>query len=220
MRYFIVFPLLLLVYGVGFSQDATKISPWFITRIVDGDTFYAQSGDGEEVKFRPIGFDCPETGRRSGRPEPFHQEATQFTTETLLGKVVYLEYDIDSKDQFGRDLVYVFLADGRLFNEEILRAGWAKLRTMPPNVKYAESMYDAMKEAQVHQRGIWRNTTLPRGAGIGEEKPVFICFSSGSKSYHLKRDCRALKRCKARVIKLSRNKAFEIYGRKPCGYCY
>jgi micrococcal nuclease len=221
MRYFIVLPFLLFIYGFSFSQNVARTSPWFVTRIVDGDTFYARSSDGKEVKFRPIGFDCPETGRRSGRPEPFHQEATRFTTETLLRKVVYLEYDIDSKDQFGRDLVYVFLADGLLFNEEILRAGWAELSTVPPNVKYANILYAAMKEAQQQHRGIWRHLIVnsPEGHGKSLEK-VFICNSPGSKSYHRKADCRALKRCKAPVIERSRDEASRVYQLKPCGFCY
>ena len=111
--------------------------------------------DGEKRKFRPIGINTPETGERNGRPEPFHQQATDFTKAMLLNQSVRIVYDVTELDKYGRHLVYVYLKDGTFFNLEIVRAGWARTMTIAPNVKYAELFADAQREAREQGRGSW-----------------------------------------------------------------
>jgi hypothetical protein len=47
---------------------------------------------------------------------------------------------------------------------------------------------------------------------------VLICDSKSAYAYH-SHYCQGLKRCKAEVIKMTKEEAIRI-GRKPCGYCY
>jgi micrococcal nuclease len=42
-------------------------------------------------------------------------------------------------------------------NEEIVRAGYAKVITIPPNVKYNERLLEAYKEAKKYRRGLWKS---------------------------------------------------------------
>ena len=126
-----------------------------ITYIVDGDTFHGINADGEKRKFRPIGINTPETGKRNGRPEPYHAEATAFTKEMLLNQTVRIVYDVTELDRYGRHLVYVYLQDGTFFNLEIVRAGWARTMTIAPNVKYADLFSQAQREAREQGRGSW-----------------------------------------------------------------
>jgi len=128
---------------------------WRITYIVDGDTFHGINTEGEKRKFRPIGINTLETGKRNGRPEPFHQEATDFTTAMLMDQTVRIVYDVTELDRYGRHLVYVYLQDGTFFNLEIVRAGWARTMTIAPNVKYAELFSEAQREAREQGRGSW-----------------------------------------------------------------
>ena len=140
--------------------DGRQVSPsdgeaFKITYIVDGDTFHGINADGEKRKFRPIGINTPETGKRNGLPEPFHQEATVFTTAMLLDQTVRIVYDVTELDRYGRHLVYVYLQDGTFFNLEIVQAGWARTMTIAPNVKYADLFSQAQREARVQGRGSW-----------------------------------------------------------------
>ena len=57
-------------------------------------------------------------------------------------------------DRFGRTLAYVWL-DGELFNERIVREGYANLSTFPPNVRYVDRFTDAQRLAREEQLGLW-----------------------------------------------------------------
>ena len=53
-------------------------------------------------------------------------------------------------------LAYVWLSNGKMLNEEIVKAGYASLFTHPPNVKYRERFQKAYREARENRRGLWR----------------------------------------------------------------
>jgi micrococcal nuclease len=97
-----------------------------LTDVVDGDTVKARL-DGVTESVRVIGIDTPES-RRPGTPvECFAREATD-AAERLLpeGSSVWLEPDPtqDTRDRYGRLLAHVWLADGRLFAEAMIRDGY------------------------------------------------------------------------------------------------
>lgn len=48
-----------------------------------------------------------------------------------------------------------------------------------------------------------------------KEKEVFICTTKSSKKYHLKKDCRGLKKCSSKIKKITQKKA-ENVGRTIC----
>lgn len=48
-----------------------------------------------------------------------------------------------------------------------------------------------------------------------KEKEVFICMTKSSKTYHLKKDCKGLKKCKSKIKKITQKKA-ENVGRTKC----
>jgi micrococcal nuclease len=43
-----------------------------------------------------------------------------------------------------------------MLNEEIVKAGYANLMTVPPNVKYQEGFLKAYREARENRKGLWR----------------------------------------------------------------
>lgn len=145
------FLFLLLITGTSvFSQ-----STWTVTKVVDGDTFYAVR-DGAKAKFRLIGIDTPEFSI-FGRPEePYAQEATDFMSNMILYHAVLLEEDVQVQDKYGRRLVYVFLEDGTFVNAELVKQGWATTMTIPPNVSHAEHFAELQAEARKRELGIWQ----------------------------------------------------------------
>jgi len=83
--------LLILLLICQLSLTAQDLIPVTVTKISDGDTFWAKDVSGENIKFRPIGFDCPEEFN-FGRPaEPFNQEATAYTTSLIADQTVFVE---------------------------------------------------------------------------------------------------------------------------------
>jgi micrococcal nuclease len=85
------------------------------------------------------------------------KEATKFV-KTLVkpGDTVRIEFDVQKRDKYGRLLTYVYLPNGTMLNEEIVKAGYANLMTVPPNVKYQETFLNAYREARENRRGLWR----------------------------------------------------------------
>jgi micrococcal nuclease len=139
-----------------------------VVQIVDGDTLTIQH-NGRSEKIRLIGIDAPESGvnnktkkdaaRGGGDIEAITkmgQEATRFVKKIVRpGDPVTIEFDKQTRDKYGRLLGYVYLANGKMLNEEIVKAGYANLLTYPPNVKYQDRFLKAYREARENNRGLW-----------------------------------------------------------------
>lgn len=127
--------------------------PAKVTSVIDGDTIKVIV-QGKEETVRMILVDTPETKHPDKPVEPFGPEASEFTTKTLDGKDVYLELDVQERDQYGRLLAYVWIG-GKLFNKMLLEKGLARVAVYPPNVKYVDEFRAAQKQAQEKGIGIW-----------------------------------------------------------------
>lgn len=143
------------------DEPEGKFGPYEVIRVIDGDTIAVDvNGDGEADRVRLIGIDTPESVNQVN-PEKNCEEgvlASQFTKKLLEGKSVYLEYDVQRMDDYGRTLAYVFLDDTEtMVQDEILKAGFATTLTITPNVKYADHFYDLLQAARENQAGLWRS---------------------------------------------------------------
>ena len=160
----IVFYSLLTVfflYGLLNAQNVVSVK-----RVVDGDTLLLTTGE----KVRLIGIDAPESrpnpraeiqGKREGKDLKaiisMGKRATQFVQNLVSpGDQVRIEFDIEKRDRYGRLLGYVYLPNGKMLNEEIVKAGYANLLTHPPNVKHQDVLVGAYREAREKKRGLWR----------------------------------------------------------------
>lgn len=126
--------------------------------VVDGDTIDVTI-DGREERVRLTGIDTPEKARRdTGAPaECFGDEATSYTERLLpLGTAVRLERDVVGRDDYGRILAYVYRVDDGVFvNYEIVRQGYARPLTIPPNVTFSDRMVEAARAAEADDVGLW-----------------------------------------------------------------
>jgi micrococcal nuclease len=127
-----------------------------IKKVVDGDTFWIADGSKKGIKVRLLGIDAPES-RKTGRKEIgyYGAEAKAYLKRRLLGQQVRLAYDVQRYDKYHRTLAYVYLEDGTFLNEELIKEGYATVLTIPPNVKYADLLLRAQRQAQKHQSGLW-----------------------------------------------------------------
>lgn len=120
-----------------------------VTRVIDGDSIEV---DGRAIRL--IGINAPERG------QPDHEPSRDALARLLDGRDVRLEHDVEVRDQYGRELAYVFLPDGRHVNEEMVRAGFAQVYTIAPNVAHAAGLRAAEEEARAAGRGLWRPSDL------------------------------------------------------------
>ena len=164
VRPLLVLPLALSLAACGPIDRATDAPPRpiepgsreeaTVTRVVDGDTIHVLLG-GADTTIRFIGVDTPETVAPGQPIECYGPEASHFTTARLTGGVVELEFDRDLIDPYERTLAYVWL-DGRLFNETLVRRGFAEAKAYPPNVAQQDELDAAESRARADHRGVWR----------------------------------------------------------------
>jgi micrococcal nuclease len=131
-----------------------------MARIVDGDTIDVTI-DGHRERVRLIGIDTPETKKENTPVQCFGPEATKFTTSLLpVGTPLHLERDVVGRDDYGRLLAYVYVAgDGTFVNLRIVREGFARTLTIPPNVAHADEFAAAAGDAEAGHIGLWARCT-------------------------------------------------------------
>lgn len=152
---------------VAFPQLPKGLDHATVVKVNDGDTVVVLlRGRRERVRF--IGLDCPELHEspklerllRRGRQTreeiiALGARAEAVTRRALLDREVLLEYDVERRDRLGRLLAYVWLPDGTLFNAVLLRDGWARILTFPPNVRYVDLFRRLDRQARAEHRGLW-----------------------------------------------------------------
>lgn len=126
-----------------------------VTEVVDGDTIGLENGK----TVRLIGIDTPETVDPRRPVGCFGKEASNETKSLLTGKQVILQKDISDTDKYRRLLRYVYLPldNGQILfvNDYLVREGYAKVYTYPPDVKFNEQFLQAQQEAQKLKKGLW-----------------------------------------------------------------
>ncbi len=122
-----------------------------VERAVDGDTIVLVGGD----RVRYIGMDTPELHHPKKPVQFYAREAWLFNRQLVEGKPVRLEFDIEPRDKYGRLLAYVYLEDGTFVNAEMVRQGYARILTIPPNVAHHQQFLTLEREARAARRGLW-----------------------------------------------------------------
>ncbi len=100
---------------------------------------------GKCKRIRLHGIDCPE------KRQVFGRKAKQFTSTLVFGTTVTVQ-GVD-RDRYGRTVAEVLLPDGRVLNQELVKAGFAWWYR-----KYApedEVLKEYEREAREEKRGLW-----------------------------------------------------------------
>lgn len=116
------------------APDALDGRTAYVEKVVDGDTLTVRV-DGQRVKIRVLGIDCPEShanekcardgreGRRGCREQvPLGRQAAQRAAQLLKHRTVTLEGPTKT-DLYERTLAYVRLPDGRDFGAVMIAEG-------------------------------------------------------------------------------------------------
>lgn len=130
-----------------------------ITKVIDGDTIQIE---GDQT-VRLLGIDTPETVDPRRPVGCFGKEASRETKDLLESKEVILKKDVSETDKYGRLLRYVYLPidEGKLFvNDYLIREGFAKMLTYPPDVKFSDQLLAAQTQAKEGKKGLWGRCPL------------------------------------------------------------
>ena len=132
-----------------------------VTRIIDaGAIAVTFRGSARPERLHLIGVNTPETRR------PHSREAYEFTRAFLLNSNVWVQFDVEVQDRFGRLLGYVWTQEPlnidneadirhKMFNAYLLLEGYAQVMTIQPNSRYASLFAEFQREAREGNRGLW-----------------------------------------------------------------
>jgi micrococcal nuclease len=169
--------------------DTFGLEEVLVSRVVDGDT--VELKDGRKVRF--IGVNTPESTTRT---EEYGKEASNYTTEKLEGKTVWLQKDVSETDRYNRSLRLVWLEipkddmdeeeiRTKMFNADLVLNGYAEPSTYNPDVKYSEYFMKFARKARENETGLWaygENGTTKGDMDPKEEKKTTTASATSKSS--------------------------------------
>ena len=132
--------------------------------IYDGDTIKVE----KLGKIRLIGIDTPEykassrdrfyTKKFKTKPQRLRKiakQAKKFNIQQVKGRQVELKFDKHKKDKYDRLLAYVYLPNGDMLNEVLLKKGLATVFRRY-NFRYKKEFLRLETKAQKNKLGLWQ----------------------------------------------------------------
>jgi micrococcal nuclease len=143
---------LFLLLGYPFGSIALGApSGGTVVAVFDGDTILLDSGE----KIRYLGIDAPEVAHEGTPADCYGNEAKAFNREMVLHKRVSLRYERVKTDSYGRFLAYVFLAEGRCVNAEMVLRGYALVFRSSEGFERFDEFLTHQRQAIRSNRGLW-----------------------------------------------------------------
>jgi micrococcal nuclease len=131
-----------------------------VVRVIDGDTIEVSISDqNEDVRY--IGVDTPETVKPDTPVQCYGPQASAENHRLVDGRTVRLVFDRERRDVYGRLLAYVYArargaaGKSRFVNAALVRDGYARTLTIPPNTAQASLLGRLQARAGRAGRGLW-----------------------------------------------------------------
>ncbi|MBN8193367.1 thermonuclease family protein [Bacillus sp. NTK074B] len=167
--------------------DTFGLEEVLVSRVIDGDT--VELKDGRKVRF--IGVNTPESTTRT---EEYGKEASNYTTEKLESKTVWLQKDVSETDRYNRYLRLIWLEipkddmneeeiRSKMFNADLVLNGYAEPSTYNPDVTYSDYFVKFAREAREKETGLWaygENGTTKGDLDSKEEKKTSTASTAKS----------------------------------------
>ena len=136
--------------------DNNKINASLV-KCVDGDTAVFKIA-GEEIKFRFLAVDTPESVHPTKEVEAYAKEASKNTCDLLTNaNSILIEYDnnSDKTDKYGRNLAWIWI-DDMLLQKLMIGEGFARVAYVYGDYKYLQDLCDLQFQAIAGNKGIWQ----------------------------------------------------------------
>lgn len=147
--------------------------PCTVYKVVDGDTTHVKC-KGRKEKLRLVGIDTPETKHPFKPIEYFGPEASARAKALLpIGSQVWLGFGRRPtrrglpRGSYGRVLAYLFMPNGRMFNAQMVREGYALALRRYPHV-YMQRFVRIESNAKRRRRGMWADPSSVRKMLAGD----------------------------------------------------
>lgn len=144
------------------AQEKTPLEKVSLVHVADGDTISVIAKDGYEYRVRLIGIDTPESVNPDDSKNIEYGVRASEHTKGILEEVetLYLEYDKEHTDSYGRVLAYVWLSEdssslANMLNAKLLADGYAVDKVYSPNDRYAQVFRDIRLDAEKKGFGLW-----------------------------------------------------------------
>jgi micrococcal nuclease len=126
---------------------------------IDGDTVRVRITNPPKnlsavETIRLLGVDTPETVHPNKSVQQFGKEASDYTMSKLLDRDVYLAFDWDLRDMYGRLLAYIYTDSGQCFNAVLIQEGFGHAYLQYP-FQFMEEFKALEREARQQERGLW-----------------------------------------------------------------
>jgi len=188
-------------------DDICEYESASICTVVDGDTvkLKLKSDPDSLVTARLIGVDTPESVHPQKSVEHFGIESSGFTKAVLEGNDVFLSFDWEQTDSYGRILCYIWLPieyEGRayniMFNLLLITSGYGYAYTSYAfDENYTGIFIEAERFARLGGFGLWQEEK-PDSILLPEYDPIVYITSTGDK-YHVD-GCRFLEHSKIPIL--------------------
>ena len=143
--------------------DFSTIEKAKVNRIVDGDTAILE--DSRRVRY--LNIDTPESAHPNKPVQCFGKEAAMVNKDLVEGKEIWLKFDREKEDKYGRLLAFVFLPGKnpndvkQSVNAYLVEMGYARAYIIKPNDTFAEEFAKLEREARNNKRGLWGSCPKP-----------------------------------------------------------
>jgi micrococcal nuclease len=154
---------LLLLVGCTPTPSANGITVQ-VQRVVSGQTLEILNPTQQSVqqsalieRVRLIGIEAPDLKQQpwgEAAKNRLEQMITKAEGQQIVLDGVFLEPDVQEKDNSGRWLAYVW-HDGILLNEQLVKEGYVLAAPRTPNQKYDSRLARAQEYARLMGYGIW-----------------------------------------------------------------
>jgi micrococcal nuclease len=149
------------VFGLKKSSDANTglMLKAKVIGHIDGDTVKVSIPSppkdiSKAETIRLLGVDTPETVHPNQAVQQFGREASDYTMKNLLDRDVYLAFDWDLRDRYGRLLAYVYTNYGDFFNAVLIKEGYGHAYLQYP-FQFIEEFIVLEQKARQEIRGLW-----------------------------------------------------------------
>jgi micrococcal nuclease len=143
--------------------DYSELEQAKVTRVVDGDTAILE--DSRRIRY--LNIDTPESVKPNTPVQCYAKNAYELNRAMVENKEVWLKFDEQKEDRYGRLLVFVFLPVKNAndieqsVNAYLVQMGYARSYIIKPNDTYAEEFAALELEAKRNNRGLWKECPNP-----------------------------------------------------------
>jgi micrococcal nuclease len=147
------------------AKTTSSIEEVVVNRVVDGDTIELRDGR----KIRLLNIDTPETVKPNTPVMCYGKEAKARMVELVDKKTVWLTYDKEKQDKYGRTLAFIYTERDSASNQKVeasanflmIKSGLARAVFYPPNTTYKREFTSINQLAVDQKAGIWKACPKP-----------------------------------------------------------